>query len=242
MAAATSARGLLAPIPPKCDVSTRLDAFPTVGLPLEGETVIHWNEHQVPFIFAEKDADAAFALGLVHGHLRHGQLEMMRHISQGRLSEIAGPFAAEIDHTLRILDLGRATTEMEENFSPHVRQFMECFTAGINHCQDQLSALPHEYRVFGRERLPWTVSDLITIGRMASSDVSWLIWFTLWKLRSRPDWLQLWSTLLQYGGNAMTFAESPEGEEQLTLMSDLLGGISRNGSNSLAVGPERTAS
>ena len=233
---------MLAPIPQKCDVDARLASFPTDGLPLEGEAVIHWNEHQVPFIFAEKDSDAAFALGLVHGHLRLGQLEMMRHISQGRLSELAGPFTAEIDHTLRILDLGRATTEMEANFSAHVRQFMERFTAGINHYQDQLSALPHEYRVLGCKRLPWTVNDLITIGRMASSDVSWLIWFILWKLRSRPDWPQLWNTLLHYGGNSMTFAESADGEEQLTLMNDLLGGISRNGSNSLAVGPERSAS
>ncbi len=242
MAVATSARSVFAPLPAKRDIDARLDTFPTSRLPLEGEAVIHWNEHQVPFIFAEKDSDAAFALGLVHGHLRLGQLEMIRHISQGRLSEFAGPFTAEIDHTLRIFDLGRAAGEMEANFSPHERQFMERFAAGINHYQDGLTELPHEYRVFGHKPSPWTVNDLIAMGRMASADVSWLIWFILWKLRSRPDWPQLWNTLLHYGGNAMTFAESAEGEEQLTLMGDLLGGISRNGSNSLAVGPECSAS
>lgn len=119
---------------------------------------------------------------------------------------------------------------------------MERFTAGINHCQEQLTVLPHEYRVFGRKRVPWTVNDLITIGRLASSDVSWLIWFILWKLRSRPDWPTLWNTLLHYGGNAMPSAENTQGKDQLTLMSDLLGSIGRNGSNSLAVGPERSAS
>jgi penicillin amidase len=239
-AVALDGRSLLAP-PPKRDVEARLDAIPTSRLPLDGETVIHWNDHQVPFIFAESDTDAAFALGLVHAHLRLGQLEMMRHISQGRLSEMAGPFTAEIDHSLRIFDLGRAAAEMEANFPPDIRDFMARFTAGINHYQESLTALPHEYHVMGLTPKPWSVNDLIAMGRMMASDVSWLIWFRLWNLRTRPDWQQLWNTLLHYGGNAMTLAESSEGDEALTLMSDLLGGLSRNGSNSVAVGPGRTA-
>ena len=38
--------------------------MPTAA-PLQGRVTIHWNDQQVPFVEAETDRDAAFALGLV---------------------------------------------------------------------------------------------------------------------------------------------------------------------------------
>ena len=65
-----SSCALLAPLPKQKDVAERLAAFPTGGLPLEGRVMIHWSERQIPFIEADNDGDAAFALGLVHAHLQ----------------------------------------------------------------------------------------------------------------------------------------------------------------------------
>ena len=48
----------------------RLAHFPADGLTLQRPVVVRWNEHQVPFIEAETDTDLAFALGMVHQHLR----------------------------------------------------------------------------------------------------------------------------------------------------------------------------
>ena len=64
---------LFAPLPEKSELADRLAAFPTRGLPLEGEVVVHWDDHQIPFIEAEHDADAAFALGLVHAQSTTGR-------------------------------------------------------------------------------------------------------------------------------------------------------------------------
>ena len=240
MAAVVSGRSLLAPLPVKSDVDTRLSVFPTKNLPLDGEVDIHWNDQQVPFVFAETDADAAFTLGLIHCHLRLGQMELMRHISRGHISEMAGPFTTEIDHAIRILNFGRATPEIEAALPPDTRHWLERFVAGVNHCQDAIQTLPHEFRIFGLKRKPWSVSDIITTGRLAASDVSWLIWFQLWKLRTRDNWPELWRGLLREGGNAMTDAGDPDSDDELGLLSDLLGGMSRSGSNSIAVSPARS--
>ena len=240
VAATVGGCALLAPLPPESDLDTRLAAFPTLRLPIDGEVVIHWNAQQVPFVFAESDGDAAFALGLIHAHLRLGQMELMRHISQGRLSELAGPYTTDIDHSLRILNFGRAAGAIEAGFPPDTRDWLERFVAGINHYQRELTVLPHEYRVFGITRQPWSIADIITIGRLAASDVNWLIWFRLWELRTRPDWPKLWMALLREGGNAMTAAMAADGDEQLALMNDLLGGMSRSGSNSVVVSPARS--
>ena len=65
--------------------------IPKDGFPLKERVVLHWNEHQVPFIEASTDVDLATALGLVHAHLRLGQMEMVRRTAQGRLAEMIGP-------------------------------------------------------------------------------------------------------------------------------------------------------
>src|SRR4051794_7204947 len=68
----------------------RLSMMPDHGLPLGQAVVIHWNDHQIPYIEADTDHDLAVALGLVHAHLRLAQIELMRRLAQGRMSEMIG--------------------------------------------------------------------------------------------------------------------------------------------------------
>ena len=230
---------LLAPLPEPTSLDERLAVFPTEGLPLQGRTVIHWDEHQIPFIEAEHDADAALALGLVHAHLRLGQMEVVRRISQGRLSEMAGPIAVDIDRGLRILDFGRAAAEIEAGLPPETRAWLERYLAGINHYQRNLKDLPTEFEVLGLEREPWRIADVLTIGRLVGTDVNWLVWFNLLKLRSRDDWPQLWARLVENGSDSLpSFSTGAEGPSLEGLLSDL----SRSGSNSLAVSGARSRS
>src|SRR6185437_1451097 len=71
-------------------LSERLAMIPLAGVPVSRPVNIWWDDHQVPFIEAESDADLAAALGVVHAHLRLGQIELMRRASRGRLSELVG--------------------------------------------------------------------------------------------------------------------------------------------------------
>ncbi|MDH3739819.1 MAG: penicillin acylase family protein, partial [Alphaproteobacteria bacterium] len=98
---------VLTPLPGREDVPTRLKAIPTEGAPLDGAVTIHWNDNQVPYIEAASDDDLAVTLGIVHAHLRLGQMEIARRISQGRIAEMGGPLATDIDHSLRTLNFGR---------------------------------------------------------------------------------------------------------------------------------------
>jgi penicillin amidase len=74
---------------------------------------IHWNAHLVPFIEAKTDRDLAIALGVVHAHLRLAQMELLRRIAQGRLSEVLGSIAVPLDHGLRLLNPTRAVPLIE---------------------------------------------------------------------------------------------------------------------------------
>lgn len=234
-----AACGVFAPLPPPTTVDDRLSLFPTDGLPLDDTVTVHWTSRQVPFIEAETDADAAFALGLVHAHLRLGQMAIVRMISQGRLAEIGGPLAVDIDHGLRILNFARGVDEIERSLPPKTRDWIGNFVAGINYYQGRMAVLPHEFEVLGMQPEPWTVGDVLTIGRLAGSDVNWLVWASILPLRERDDWPEIWARLVSNGSSSQPSFDSAG---DISGLNQLLAGFSKSGSNSIAIAGARSAS
>ncbi len=238
LAGLLSACLVLAPLPAETSGEDRLKAIPTAGLSLEGRVTIHWDEHQIPFIEAERDVDLPVAIGLVHAHLRLGQMELLRRISQGRIAEMGGPLAADIDERLRILNFGAAAAEIEAALPPESRAWLEGYVRGVNHYQQNVKALPQEYRVLGLEREPWTVRDVLTFGRLSGTDVNWLVYGGLLKLRDRQDWPALWTRLVKEG---ISSVPSFDGDRGQAAFNALLAGVSKSGSNSLAIAPSHTS-
>ncbi|MEX0758545.1 MAG: penicillin acylase family protein, partial [Tistlia sp.] len=232
---------VLGGLPAPSERGERLAAFPTRDLPLERPVTIRWNERMVPFVEAETDRDGAFVLGLVHAHLRLGQMESLRRIAQGRIAEMVGPFAADIDKSLRILGFGRAAPGIVAAMPAESRAWLDAYLEGVNHYLATTEALPHEFALFDLEREPWTPEDVVTIGRLVSTDVNWLVWFGLLEQREREDWPELWARLLEAGSNS-TASYRLEGEGETRLLEDILGGLGRSGSNSVAVAAGRSAS
>ena len=233
-----SACALLAPLPKPKGVAARLEAFPTRGLSLEGRVTIRWNERQIPFIEAESDGDAAFALGLVHAHLRLGQMATARMLARGRLSEMIGPLGVDIDRGLRTLSYTRAAAEIERTMDEAALLWVRRFVDGLNHYQDSAAELPHDFRILGLEPEPWTVADILAIGRLGGTDVNWLVWADLLPLRARADWPELWARLVKDG--SASFA-SFGGPARTAAIKEWLGGLPKSGSNSVAVAGRRSA-
>jgi len=216
----------------------RLKQLPTAGLRIEHPVTVYWNAFQVPFIVAESDSDLAYALGIVHAHLRLGQMAVVKRIASGRVSEMAGPYTRDIDHALRLLNFGYAAEAIERRFPPETRRWLERFVDGLNDYQQRVQAKPPEYDILGLEDEPWTVKDLITMSRLAATDVNWLTYFSLLEERLKPDFDRLWLRVQQAGSSGSTSFSSEPGAE---IISALLSGLSRSGSNSVVVGPSRSA-
>jgi penicillin amidase len=216
----------------------RLAAFPTTALDLERPVIVRWNGHQVPFIEAETDRDLAYTLGLVHMHLRGAQVSLFRMLFSGRLSEMLGPAALEVDHFLRILSFGRAAAAIEARLPAETRAWIEAFVAGLNTYQRRAPALPPELGLLGVRPDPFTVRDIIAGARVGGVDFTWLTQFALLKHRHEPGFKRLWRRLLMIGGAMPLPATGGDGD---TLTSVLLS-AARAGSNSFAVAPWRSAS
>jgi penicillin amidase len=222
------------PLPRPTTLDQRLAAMPMRDLPIVKTVTISWDDHQVPFIEADSDDDLAFALGLVHAHLRLGQMELFRRISQGRTAEMVGPIATDVDRSLRILDFGHAVADIEAALPPATRAWLEAFVRGINHYLMNARELPHEFAVLGLKREPWTVRDVLTAGRLAASDVNWLIWFAALELRKRKDWPEIWARLVREGGDSMV---SFTGNTESAVLREMILGTGKTGSNSWVVAP-----
>jgi penicillin amidase len=225
--------------PTRTTTADRLAVFPTGGLPLEHPVDVRWNRYGVPWIEAQTDHDLAFTLGLVHAHLRLGQLALGRRIVQGRLSESAGPFTRDIDRLLRTIDFGYATADSEARMSPATHAWMQAFVDGLNWYQHQAAAQPPEYGLLALDNEPWTIRDLLAIGRLAGTDVNWLRATQLLKARLLPGWAQTWQRALAVGTDSLSSFDAPA---QHAVLFDLLARYSRSGSDAIAVSPARSAS
>jgi penicillin amidase len=217
----------------------RLKAIPARDAPVRAPLTIHWSEHQIPFLDAAHDEDAAVGLGLVHTHLRWAQMEMMRRAAHGRLAEVLGSVAVELDHALRALDLTRAVPRIEAALPASTRRWIEGFVAGINHYVAHAPEPPYELRMLGMARQSWTPRDVLCVGRLAAADSNWLLWTKLLRLRRRADWPDIWNVLIREGTAPVPAADEPAPADPL---GSVLGHTGRFGSNAVAVGPARSAS
>ena len=224
-------------VPDAASTKERLAAFPTEGLPLEKTVVIRWNDHQVPYIEAESDRDLAVAFGMVHAHLRLGQIALFKRFFYGRISEMAGPLARDLDHAIRILDFGHAAAEWERRMPEETRAWVQAFVDGLNAYQDRLPRLPPEFRLMGMQPETFTFRDILVGSRFAGTDFTWLNYFPLLERRGRPGFAKLWNRTLETG-ETPTSSSRPDapGAE----LEDLLLNTPRSGSNSVVVSPGRS--
>lgn len=215
---------------PRLSLVQRLAMLPATA-PLRASVSIHWDAQQIPFIDAEDDDDLAVALGMVHAHLRLGQMELMRRVAQGRVAEMVGPLGIELDRALHLLDLSRAVPAIVAGLDDATRAWVEGFVRGVNHVLLHLPQLPEEMRLLGMRREPWTLVDLLTNARLGGADVSWIVYGRLLQARAALPpaiWGALFPRLLA------SFVPNPE--------TALAGSLARTGSNAAAVAGWRSRS
>jgi len=223
--------------PQSRDLQTRLNDFPQGKLPLKGEASLLWNEYQVPFIKADHDADAALLLGMVHAHLRLGQLYLFREIVNHRLASHLGPLATRIDHSLLAMGIFDAVDSIAVRLEPQERAWIQSFVDGLNIYQDRIKELPLELKALNISPHPWALEDILRMGRLISADVNWFNWLGALKLEKDKHWKSYWKEQGSKPGGTLLSSRQGKAEQ---LFADLISGLAKTGSNALVLGPERS--
>src|SRR5438034_583681 len=171
--AVLAVRGLFIRPGPPLSLERRLAAVPCHDLPLKRPASIRWNAHQVPYIETEDDQDLAFCFGLVHAHLRLGQIELLRRVANGRLAELGGTALTAVDHLLRALDFRRAGEAMLAVMPQATLAWLNAYVRGVNHYIGSLRELPHELALIGAAADPWRLEDVAAMARLSAADANW---------------------------------------------------------------------
>lgn len=132
---------------------------------LSATVKVHYDEWGIPHIYAEKDLDGFRALGFVHGQDRLLQMDLLRRVGNGELSELIGEKAIEVDKTFRTfgthLTSQNSAKKLRKN-SPDVVAKVEAYYDGVNQAIDRLPT-PVEYALLGVEPEHFVLEDAFGI-------------------------------------------------------------------------------
>jgi len=124
-------------------------------------------------IRAQSEADAFYALGFAHAQDRLFQMDMMRRLGAGRLSEVVGAATVNIDKTMRILGLYRLAEANLATLPSDMRVIMEAYAAGVNaFLATRGGALPPEFALLRYSPEPWRPADSLVWGKLMALQLS----------------------------------------------------------------------
>ncbi|MFF7182793.1 penicillin acylase family protein [Streptomyces sp. NPDC008121] len=146
---------------PQTTGTIRLDA-------LSGQVDVKRDAYGVPQIYADTEADLFRAQGYVQAQDRFYEMDVRRHMTSGRLSEMFGDSQVDTDAFLRTLGWHRvAQQEYDKVLTPETKKNLQAYAEGVNaYLKDRdpsdvsveyaALAFSHEYTIE-----PWTPVDSV---------------------------------------------------------------------------------
>jgi len=133
---------------------------------LDGEVTVLRDDAGIPQLYGDSTADLMKAQGFVQAQERFFEMDVRRHITSGRLSELFGEATVETDTFVRTLDWRDVAEKEVALLDPETRAAFEAYADGVNAYLEQTDPgeLALEYSVLGLTGLdyepePWTIAD-----------------------------------------------------------------------------------
>jgi penicillin amidase len=152
--------------------STVRQSFPQTGgeLAIEGLTSkvsVLRDDRGIPTIYADNASDLFRAQGFVSAQDRFFEMDLRRHLTAGRLSEMVGSGGLESDKAVRTMGWRRVAEQELPRLAPETRQYLQAYADGVNAYIRQVESpekMSLEYTVLQRRNPsyrvePWTPVD-----------------------------------------------------------------------------------
>ncbi len=131
---------------------------------LQKQVEVYYDAIGVPHIYAENQEDAYQTFGYVHAQDRLWQMELMRRIAAGRLSEILGKKLLKTDKFFLGLGIEDAAEKSIKNLDKNTKAYklMEAYLKGVNQFIKE-GATPIEYTIIGIKKEKFTIKDIYNV-------------------------------------------------------------------------------
>ena len=131
---------------------------------MENETTVYFDDYGIPHIYAQNQYDATTALGYVHAQDRLWQMELMRRIAPGRLSEIFGKDMLKNDQFFVSLGIEEASRKSMQKLDKNgeVFKLAVAYLNGVNQFIEN-GPTPIEFTLIGIEKEKYQLNDIYNI-------------------------------------------------------------------------------
>ncbi|TDE02954.1 penicillin acylase family protein [Flavobacterium hiemivividum] len=131
---------------------------------IQKEATVHFDDFGIPHIYAQNAEDAMTALGYVHAQDRLWQMELMRRIAPGRLSEIFGNVTLKNDQFFAGLGIEEASLKAIASLDKNSESYKGtmAYLDGINQYMAE-GASPIEFQLLGVKKEKFTIKDVYNI-------------------------------------------------------------------------------
>ena len=131
---------------------------------IKKQTTVYYDEYGIPHIYANSQEDAMTTLGYVHAQDRLWQMELMRRIAPGKLSEIFGSVMLKTDKFFSGLGIAENTQKNIANLDKNSQAYKltMAYIDGINQYIEE-GKTPLEYQLLGINKQKFTLTDVYNI-------------------------------------------------------------------------------
>lgn len=143
---------------------------------LQGEVTIKFDNNRIPHIFAENNHDIYFAQGYITARDRLWQMDFQTRFAAGRLSEVVGVKAAELDRYQRRMGMTFGAEKMVEAVKkdPVMSEVIRAYTAGINAYIHSLNPrdYPIEFKILNYQPEDWKPINCALLLKLMSATLT----------------------------------------------------------------------
>ena len=136
---------------------------------LQDEVVVYYDSLIIPHIYAKNETDLYKTVGYMMAQERLWQMDLLRRVTLGRLSEIFGSEYVKTDLLLRSLRNSKKSFQILDSLDSNMKQSLQAFADGVNYyISKNKKRLPVEFTILGYTPDPWEPQhSLNLIGYMA---------------------------------------------------------------------------
>lgn len=143
---------------------------------LKGNVEIKFDDQMIPHIFAEDETDVFFAQGFITAKDRLWQLDFQTRFASGRLSEVIGSKAIDVDKYQRRMGMVYGAENMLKGMKndPEMTAVMEAYAAGINAYIESLDSedYPIEFKILNYKPEKWETLNSALLLKLMSATLS----------------------------------------------------------------------
>jgi penicillin G amidase len=136
-----------------------------ISAPIGTRATIARDALGVPHITAGQWEDAIFLQGYATAQDRLWQMDVLRRLAAGELSEVLGASTLEVDREARRFRIRRIAEDDARSLPPAERAVFAAYARGVNYfIETHRNALPLEFTLLRYDPRPWSIVDSVLCG------------------------------------------------------------------------------